>query len=359
MEKVKRKEESMKKILVILSICFGISTVLGQFIKDDSTAVLYNFDTLYTNFPKTSADLMDIGNANIPIGGNYDCIKSIQGKFNKGIQIIGGTYSGLRHRLPPLFMDRLHQIEVQNISIEVWLNLYQTPDVHCLFSKINSYNLVLFHNQLEMVSPTWFDRKSDSIPITLDTWHYVAVTYALDPIGTADTLKFYFDGKLVNAVYEPHGLRAEPASAMYVGMLDTNIGTRPAYSIAVYTGKMDDLRITKGVRSPQEIDSVWKAANPQQSGTETRIICSGLVSLTAAPNPFNSSTTLRFTAPIAVPATLKLYSIDGSLVKTLWDGLAGGTQDIKMDGNNLSIGIYTAVLKTPDKTLTTNILLAH
>jgi len=57
------------------------------------------------------------------------------------------------------------------------------------------------------------------------------------------------------------------------------------------------------------------------------------VSASAAPNPFNPQTKVNFTLKSAGSATVKIYSIEGRLVKTLHDGFApAGTTEIHWNG---------------------------
>jgi aminopeptidase N len=57
--------------------------------------------------------------------------------------------------------------------------------------------------------------------------------------------------------------------------------------------------------------------------------------LTAYPNPFNPSTTLRFTLPVAGPASLSLFDVQGRLVRTLVDGsLDAGSHEARWDGRD-------------------------
>jgi len=64
------------------------------------------------------------------------------------------------------------------------------------------------------------------------------------------------------------------------------------------------------------------------------------------PNPFNPATTIAFEIPQSENVTLKIYSMDGQLVKTLADGNypAGKFQKVwngkNEAGNNVSSGIY-------------------
>ena len=65
------------------------------------------------------------------------------------------------------------------------------------------------------------------------------------------------------------------------------------------------------------------------------------------PNPFNPSTTIKYSMPKAGHLTLNVYNVRGQLVKTLIDGNrpAGADQTIVWDGtnnqgSNVSSGVY-------------------
>ena len=64
------------------------------------------------------------------------------------------------------------------------------------------------------------------------------------------------------------------------------------------------------------------------------------------PNPFNPTTTIRFTLPVAERATLAVFSQDGSLVRVLVDDMReAGTHLVEWDGRdsagvNVSSGVY-------------------
>ena len=59
------------------------------------------------------------------------------------------------------------------------------------------------------------------------------------------------------------------------------------------------------------------------------------------PNPFNPSTTIRYSVPKAGFITIKVYNILGELVSTLINEYRqAGDYEIKFNGSNLSSGIY-------------------
>jgi hypothetical protein len=71
------------------------------------------------------------------------------------------------------------------------------------------------------------------------------------------------------------------------------------------------------------------------------------VLLSSYPNPFNPSTMIEIEFPKAMTAALRVYSIDGKCVKTLFDKrVSAGKQRILFDASGLSSGIYLVSLKS-------------
>ena len=76
----------------------------------------------------------------------------------------------------------------------------------------------------------------------------------------------------------------------------------------------------------------------------------------AAPNPFNPATTLRFSLPVAGHAQLKLFDVQGRLVRTLVDGhRPAGTNEVRWDGydqsgRRVASGTYYARLTAAGQT---------
>jgi hypothetical protein len=80
--------------------------------------------------------------------------------------------------------------------------------------------------------------------------------------------------------------------------------------------------------------------------------------LSAYPNPFNSTTTIRFDLLKREKVTLDLYDVQGRLVRTLCNEIKeAGRQELRFDGEGLASGVYFVRLKSAEQTKTQKILL--
>jgi hypothetical protein len=69
------------------------------------------------------------------------------------------------------------------------------------------------------------------------------------------------------------------------------------------------------------------------------------------PNPFNPSTTIKFTLPEGVNVSLKVVNVTGQEVATLVEGFrAAGAHQVTFKATKLPSGIYYAVLKAGEVT---------
>jgi hypothetical protein len=82
------------------------------------------------------------------------------------------------------------------------------------------------------------------------------------------------------------------------------------------------------------------------------------------PNPFNSGTIIPFTAATAVPAaSLRIYNLQGQLVRTLFAGpITAGYREVRWDGNDddglaVASGAYFYNLTTDKNELKRKLLL--
>ena len=69
------------------------------------------------------------------------------------------------------------------------------------------------------------------------------------------------------------------------------------------------------------------------------------------PNPFNPTTTIRFTVEKSGPTTLVVYNLVGQVVARLFDGMAvaGRYQTVKLDAGRFASGMYLYRLQSGDK----------
>lgn len=79
-----------------------------------------------------------------------------------------------------------------------------------------------------------------------------------------------------------------------------------------------------------------------------------------SPNPFRSSTTIRYTLPSRSPVTLKLYNVLGAEVKTIVDEIKPtGTHQISFDASGLKNGVYYYSMQTGEYLQTKKMMIRH
>jgi hypothetical protein len=75
--------------------------------------------------------------------------------------------------------------------------------------------------------------------------------------------------------------------------------------------------------------------------TEEKIVPDKFAMLTNYPNPFNPSTTIRFTIPNTTHTTLTVYNVIGQQVTTLLDEIKSfGIYEVKYETQNIPSGVY-------------------
>jgi beta-N-acetylhexosaminidase len=80
--------------------------------------------------------------------------------------------------------------------------------------------------------------------------------------------------------------------------------------------------------------------------------------VTNYPNPFNPSTTVRFSVPVSGMVTLKVYDLLGHELETLFSGnLAAGQYEAHWSGSGRSSGVYFCRLQQGSAVVTTKLVL--
>lgn len=77
------------------------------------------------------------------------------------------------------------------------------------------------------------------------------------------------------------------------------------------------------------------------------------------PNPFNPSTTIRFSLPESAQVRLVVYDVLGRQISLLVDGTwEAGTHEVAFDGSDLPSGMYLYRLETKQGSYARTMLLA-
>lgn len=79
----------------------------------------------------------------------------------------------------------------------------------------------------------------------------------------------------------------------------------------------------------------------------------------SAPNPFHTATQAAFAVPKTGRATLRLYDVQGKLVRTLFDGIAAGQRryEFPFHAGTLAAGVYFEVLEAAGTRLVTKLVM--
>jgi hypothetical protein len=82
------------------------------------------------------------------------------------------------------------------------------------------------------------------------------------------------------------------------------------------------------------------------------------LSLSAYPNPFNPTATIRYSLPAASQVSLQIYDLSGRLAASLVNGWRdAGNHEVTFDGSGLASGVYLAKLSAGDVTSTQKLML--
>jgi flagellar hook assembly protein FlgD len=87
--------------------------------------------------------------------------------------------------------------------------------------------------------------------------------------------------------------------------------------------------------------------------------------LSSCPNPFNPSTTIRFTQERAGPVRVRIFDLQGRLVTTLFKGEKGAGEHVLVwngtdaDGKAVGSGVYLINLETRNRLVSRKIVLTN
>lgn len=225
----------------------------------------------------------------------------------------------------------------------------------------------------------------DSIPnvvVLQDSFHVLNASVLLTDID--------FDQSSINIVAPNHGSASEPLQIsnpgegqLYFSITSRTIqptgnwlSTSPSFGV-LNAGAIMEVMVTVAADTsnigvfdffgeltlrvnscPDSIFHVDVTATIVNDADDARPELPTQLSLSAYPNPFNPSTSLRLELPQSSHVELLIFDLSGRLVATLLDeDISAGVRDVYFDGAALSTGVYFANLRTATGTTVTKLLL--
>ncbi|MBN2790054.1 MAG: T9SS type A sorting domain-containing protein [Candidatus Delongbacteria bacterium] len=181
-----------------------------------------------------------------------------------------------------------------------------------------------------------------SLTINLENPDFISFAYRTSSEVGGDTLSFHVDNTLMNF--------SDPVS-LWSGYNDWRVVTynlRPGEHILKWTYSKNDFGSVGD-------DCVWLDAvvlpvnSVVGSGIENDKLPSSL-DISNYPNPFNPDTTIDFSLNRASNVILSIYDMNGQIVEKIHEGFTqAGNYSHNFNGDNISSGIYYAVIKTENQ----------
>ena len=144
----------------------------------------------------------------------------------------------------------------------------------------------------------------------------------------------------------------DPENPNEVEEYDTPGVTMCTYVAGRYAYVADD---TCGLRILDVSDYIPEQAVPDDAPSP---VPADFTLLAAYPNPFNSSTTIRYGLPVAAPVSLQVYNTLGQQITTLFEGYRkAGFHTSTLSVADLPSGLYFVHLKASNQVFTSKIML--
>jgi hypothetical protein len=329
-------------LLIVLPLALSAQTVI--FSEDFESGTPNSAWELY-RVGEEAVQAVDMASAPAALanGGNYVGM----------IQDTDLSYTGAALALAGSVSDANYTIEAdvycyvnQPVSAYTGLVFYadsshQGTQSHGIYYKLvadfdASNRFRLYNNQLDFTTFAYtFHEAIDATGLyTGDAWHNMKVVVSTVN-DTTVSMECYFDDQLLGLYY------------------DTSSDARPSGQFGIYVfnqvaadplaGYFDNIVVTQNATAIEDDETVL----PQQFSLEANY-----------PNPFNPSTTIRFTLDQTEDVNLTVYNTSGQVVKSLVNGsVSAGQHEVKwnatdISGNTVASGIYLYTLRAGNKTET-------
>jgi len=161
----------------------------------------------------------------------------------------------------------------------------------------------------------------DSVLVGLRAEGNIALT--INSITTSAPFAVNFDG--------PVSIQPGPLLRVYPRVVPTQLGETRGWLIINHSA----------VSSPDSIELVVNGT-PDLGADEPSLLPAEFALYQNYPNPFNPTTKIDFDLPTASPISLKLYNIQGQLVREIINGqaFAPGRHTVELNAAALATGVY-------------------
>lgn len=164
-------------------------------------------------------------------------------------------------------------------------------------------------------------------------WYNVTTFY------DGSDIEVYLNGEL-NAFDTWSGNILQTPIALTIGQVLPN---NPSYN---FSGVLDDIRI---YNYALPYDTIRMLGSDITSVYRSEHLPATLRLEPNYPNPFNASTTIRFSVPSPIHVRVRVFNILGQLHKTLLDmRVPHGTHSVRWDADAMPSGVYIIRLETPE-----------
>lgn len=305
----------------------------GDGLKDLVSGEVYGAIKFYKNVGTNNAPVLQAG-VDITVGSNAI------------------TTSGTA-RTAPIDWDGDGDIDLVAGSYDALLQLFlQTPETALMPEATMTRTSPLMMPGGGYVRYNIEVANNSTSPATVDIWLDVIM-----PDGT------------VNNIGTRPDLTIPAATTIYRSMVTNLPATAPngVYYFYIYVGDQETLQIFS-----TNYFYVYKTGNDDATGDDqftttgwfgeevedAAVAIAGAFSMSAAPNPFNPETNLRFDLTEANLTSLKIYDVNGRQVADLVDGWrSAGSHEITINAANWPSGIYFARLQSGEITQTQKLML--
>jgi hypothetical protein len=238
--------------------------------------------------------------------------------------------------VPPV-IDGLYNFSIHMRAEIVDFNLDSLNPVNTFFSASTPDCIYCFGLNYDRANLQWELTMNGTTHVFPQAPIFTGDGFEVRVIRDSGIVSLYYYYGLIGSFYDATPLQATTfifgqREQCLGGCYNTNKGIR---------GGFNHIQIAKGASNFKESDQLTTAS-----------------SLSVFPDPFTSSATISFSSPQQASATIALYDLAGRKVQTVFEGtVEAGTQEVELNRNELTSGIYFLQLKLNNEVIIKTIVI--